>query len=40
MADGVLNEVANKLLADKEFMEKFKKDAEKVKPDTLKSSRK
>ncbi len=38
MADGVLDEVANKLLADKAFMEKFKKDAEKIKPDTLKSS--
>jgi hypothetical protein len=40
MADGVLDEVANKLFADKAFMEKFKKDAEKIKPDTLKSSRK
>jgi hypothetical protein len=36
MADGVFDEVANKLLADKAFMEKFKIDAEKIKPDTLK----
>ena len=40
LADGVLEEVANRLLADKDFMEKFKKDAEKIKPDTLKSSKK
>ena len=40
MADGALDEVANKLLADKAFMEKFKKDAGKIKPDTLKSNKK
>ncbi len=40
LADGVLEEVANKLLADKDFMEKFKKDAQKIKPDTLKSNKK
>ena len=40
LADSVFEEVANKLLADKDFMEKFKKDAEKIKPDTLKSNKK
>ncbi len=40
VADSVFDEVANKLLADKAFMEKFRKDAEKIKPDTLKPNRK
>ena len=40
VADGVFKEVAEKLLADAEFMEKFKKDAEKIKSSTLRSDKK
>ena len=40
LADGVHKEVANKLLADKDFMEKFKKDAQKIKSSTLKADKK
>jgi hypothetical protein len=39
VADDVLNQVADKLLADKDFMEKFRKDAEKIHPETLKPKR-
>lgn len=40
LADGVFEELANKLLADKDFMENFKKEAEKLKSGFIKSEKK